>query len=66
MYSLFLAVVGLVAVRAFSLVVASRDHSSRGAQTSHSGGSSCCRAQALGTQASAVQHMGSAAADPGL
>ena len=52
MYSLFLAVVGLVAVRAFSLVVASRDHSSRGAQASHCGGSSCCRAQALGVGAS--------------
>ena len=49
----------LVAVHRLSLVVASGGYSAFSSWTSHGGGFSCCRAQALGTQASV-------AAPPGL
>ena len=44
----------LVALCGLSLVVASRGYSSLRCGASHYGGSFCCRAQDLGTQASVV------------
>ena len=48
----------LVAVHRLSLVVASGGYSAFGSWTSHGGGFSCCRAQALGTPASVAAPRG--------